>query len=82
MPTSTDQDGPFMPQATVPEKGRIRYKDPTLTIWLSRIWLSSFQLTTVAGAAVLAKTVVAPLERVKVRAWDWISIHLDRCRKQ
>ena len=62
----TDDKGKFVPHLTIPEKDRIRYKDPTLSIWLSRIWLSSFQLTTVAGAAVVAKTAVAPLERVKV----------------
>jgi hypothetical protein len=57
---------PFVPHLTVRERDRVRYQDPTLSIWLSRLWLSSFQLTTVAGAAVLAKTAVAPLERVKV----------------
>ena len=58
---------PFTPKLTVREKDRVQYRDPTLSIWLTRIRLSSFQLITVAGAAVIAKTAVAPLERVKVQ---------------
>lgn len=65
---SEDQQAvPFTPKLTPREKDRVRYRDPTLSIWLTRIRLSSFQLITVAGAAVVAKTAVAPLERVKVR---------------
>lgn len=63
----------FTPKVSVPERHPVQFKDPTLSIWLSKVWLSTFQLTTVAGAAVVAKSAVAPLERVKVspaRAYD------------
>jgi hypothetical protein len=60
----------YRPKITAREKDRFRYQDPTLSIWISQLWLSSFQLTTVAGAAIIAKTAVAPLERVKVEPSD------------
>ena len=63
----------FTPKVSVPERHPVQFKDPTLSIWLSKVWLSTFQLTTVAGAAVIAKSAVAPLERVKVR------LRLDIC---
>lgn len=57
---------PFQPTSSPKDRDRIRYQDPTLSRWLSQLKLSFFQLSTVAGAAVIAKTAVAPLERVKV----------------
>jgi hypothetical protein len=64
--TSGTKKPSYSPHITPNQPRPPQFKDPTLSIWLSRIWLSTFQLTTVAGAAALAKTAVAPLERVKV----------------
>eukprot|EP00892_Ulva_mutabilis_P004340 jgi/Ulvmu1/2278/UM013_0125.1 len=43
-----------------------RFREPTFSILASQLWLANVQLTTVAGAAILAKTAVAPFERVKL----------------
>lgn len=44
-----------------------RFREPTFSMLASQLWLANVQLTTVAGAAIIAKTAVAPFERVKVR---------------
>lgn len=44
-----------------------RFREPTFSMLASQLWLVNVQLTTVAGAAIIAKTAVAPFERVKVR---------------
>lgn len=44
-----------------------RFREPTFSILASQLWLVNVQLTTVAGAAIIAKTAVAPFERVKAR---------------
>lgn len=47
-----------------------RFREPTFSILASQFWLVNVQLVTVAGAAVVAKTAVAPLERIKVRSFS------------
>jgi len=44
-----------------------RFQRPVASLAFDYLRLGAFQLLTVGGAAALAKTAVAPLERVKVR---------------
>lgn len=45
-----------------------RFQQPVLSTVLEYLRLGTFQLVTVGGSAALAKTLVAPLERIKVPA--------------
>lgn len=57
----------FIPKVLKPGRPvAARFREPTFSILASQLWLANVQLTTVAGAAIVAKTVVAPFERVKV----------------
>lgn len=59
----------FVPQIFHRERqGAVRFREPTFSILCARAYVTSLQLATVAGAATIAKTAVAPLERIKVIA--------------
>jgi hypothetical protein len=68
MPVDQGREQPlFVPEIFHKERQQaVRFREPTFAILYARASVASFQLATVAGAAVIAKTAVAPLERIKV----------------
>lgn len=69
MPEANEK-GAFVPNVVDRRKGSApqttRFRDDSWSAIASQLWIANAQFSTVAGAAVLAKTAVAPIERIKV----------------
>jgi hypothetical protein len=68
----TEEKKPFVPVVTQPginAPARLRDQWSRAGAFASQLWLANVQLTTVAGAAIVAKTAVAPFERLKVLSY-------------
>lgn len=57
---------PTVVTTKTPAPARLRDQRAHAGAVAAQLWLANVQLTTVAGAAIIAKTAVAPFERVKV----------------